>query len=243
VPSDPVEILSYVLLQDSIILGLVIGLFWAGVFAIRRLGRPVGYGLGALGLARPDSGYSVAVVLGLMVGVGALILSFLALPLSIYVVEGLGYSAERTVQEPLMQGLGDWIGEDPGTAIPATVFVVVLFAPAAEEVIFRGALFGGLRRLVAFLFGKRREPGKGAGKQSGETVSFVVAALASSTAFALLHLEPVLLPTLFVLGIALCALYRRTGSLLASFAAHATFNSFAVLILILSGLGALPTQV
>jgi membrane protease YdiL (CAAX protease family) len=55
------------------------------------------------------------------------------------------------------------------------------------------------------------------------------------------HQEPVILPVLFVLALALCALYRRTESLLPCFAAHATFNSFAVLLIILSGLGVLPT--
>jgi membrane protease YdiL (CAAX protease family) len=46
-----------------------------------------------------------------------------------------------------------------------------------------------------------------------------------------------------LLAVALCALYRRTGSLLPCFVAHAAFNSFAVLVIILSGLGTLPTQV
>jgi CAAX protease family protein len=237
-PSDPVRTLSEVLLFDSLILALTVGLFWAGVFVARRLGRPAGYGLGALGLARPRSGYFVAVLLGLAVGTGALFLSFLALPVSAYVLDWLGYSTERTVQEPFMQGLGEWIGEDPGTAIPATVFVVVLFAPAVEEIIFRGAVFGGLRNLAALLFGRPRRHGKGTGKAGG-AIPFVLAAVASSTAFALLHLEPVLLATLIVLAFALCALYQRTGSLLAPFAAHATFNSFAVLVIILSGLGVL----
>ena len=241
-PSDPMQILYLVLLQDSLILGLTIFFFWAGVFVARGLGRPASYGLGALGLARPKPGYSAAAGLGLMVGVGALIVSFLVVPLSTYVVEQLGYSADLTVQEPLMQGIQEWVGENPETAIPATVLVVVLFAPAVEEIIFRGALFGGLYKLSAFLFGRLRKRSKGTDK-AGEPVSFVLAALVSSTAFAFLHLEPVLLPILLVLGVALCAIYRRTGSLLSSFAAHATFNSFAVLIMVLSGLGALPTQV
>ena len=65
----------------------------------------------------------------------------------------------------------------------------------------------------------------------------------SSMAFALLHFEPVILPALFVLAVALCGLYRRTGSLLPGFVAHAAFNSSAVLVMVLSGIGVLPTQV
>ncbi len=81
-PSDPVQILYLVLLQDSLILGLTIFFFWAGVFVARRLGRPASYGLGALGLARPKPGYFVAAGLGLVVGVGSLIVSFVVVPLS-----------------------------------------------------------------------------------------------------------------------------------------------------------------
>ena len=239
-PSDPVEILSGVLLADSLILGLVIGFFWAGVLVARRLGYPARYRLGALGFARPSSGYLSAVWLGMLAGAGALISTIPLNLLSAFILGRLGASTESTVQAPLMEGVQGWVRENPQTAIPATVFVIVLFAPAVEEIIFRGAIFGGLRRLSAFLFGRLREGGKG---KTGETVSFVLAALASSAAFALLHFEPVLLPSLLVLAVALCALYRHTGSLLPCFVAHATFNSFAVLILILIGLGALPTQV
>jgi len=240
--SDPVQALSLVLLQDTLILVLVIGFFWAGVFVARRLGRPASYGLGALGLARPQWGYFFAVVLGLGVGGMALILSVPLNALSIFVLERFDISTESVVQEPLMRGIQEWVGENPETSVPLTIFVIVLFAPAVEEMVFRGALFGGLRKLAALLHWRVRGQGKGAGRV-GETVSFVPAALASSTAFALLHFEPVLLPALFLLAVALCALYRRTGSLLPCFVAHAAFNSFAVLVIILSGLGTLPTQV
>jgi membrane protease YdiL (CAAX protease family) len=240
--ADPVAALLSVLLVDTAILGLTIGWFWAGVFVARKLGRPVDYRLKSLGLSKPKSGYFAAAGLGITVGVGALAASFVVLPLSILVLEKLGYSTARTVQEPLMRGIQGWVGESPEAAIPATILVIVLFAPAVEEIIFRGAIFGSLRKLAALLFRKLRRYSKGPGR-IGESVSFVFAALVSSVLFALLHLEPVLLPTLFILAIALCALYQRTGNLLPCFVAHATFNSFAVLIIILSGLGALPVQV
>jgi membrane protease YdiL (CAAX protease family) len=240
--ADPVASLLSVLLIDGVILGLAIGWFWAGVFVARRLGHPTGYGLGSLGLSKPQSGYFAAAKLGLVVGVGALAVNFVVFPLSVFVLEELGYSTDRTVQEPLMRGIQGWVGESPGIAIPATIFVVVLFAPVVEEVIFRGVIFGGLRKLATLLFGRLREHGKGPGRVGG-SVSFVFAALISSTLFALLHLEPVLLPALFALAIALCTLYQRTDSLLPCFVAHASFNSFAVLIIILSGLGALPVQI
>jgi hypothetical protein len=52
-----------------------------------------------------------------------------------------------------------------------------------------------------------------------------------------------LLAALVVLAFALCALFEKTGSLLPPFVAHATFNSFAVTVVILSGLDALPVPV
>jgi uncharacterized protein len=240
-PSDAAQTLYGVLVVDSIFLGLTVLLFWAGVFVARRLGRGAGYGLGALGLARPRGGYFVGVALGLAVGVGALIGSLFITPVSMYVLERLGYSTESNVQQELLRGVQGWVAESPGTAIPAAVFVIVIFGPAVEEIIFRGALFGGLYKLGTLLSEKLTGK-KDAGNAGGRYLSFAVAALLSSTFFALLHLEPVALPAILVLAVALCALYWRTGSLVSTFVAHATFNSFAVLVIVLMGSGALPTQ-
>ena len=240
-PSDAAQTLYEVLVVDSIFLGLTVFLFWAGVFVARRLGRGAGYGLEALGLARPRGGYFVGVALGLAVGVGALIGSLFITPLSMYVLERLGYSTESNVQQELLRGVQGWVAESPGTAIPAAVFVIVVFAPAVEEIIFRGALLGGLYKLGTFL-SERLTGKKDAGKGGGRYLSFAVAALLSSAFFALLHLEPVALPAILILAVALCALYWRTGSLVSTFVAHATFNSFAVLVIVLMGFGAPPTQ-
>lgn len=240
--SDPRDALIYVVLADTAILVVIIVCFWTGVFVARRLKYPLGYGLGALGFVRPRIGYRTGVLLGSSVGLGALFLSFLLIPLNTLVLEELGYTVRSNTQEPLLQGIQDWIGESPGTAILAAISVVVLFGPAAEEIIFRGVLFGSLYKLGTSLSNELRGNGKGAGKL-GERISFAFAALVSSTSFALLHLEPVFLATLFVLAIILCALYRWTGSLFTSFVAHATFNSFTVLAIILAGLGVLPEQV
>ncbi len=238
-PDDGARILLFVLAQDAVLLGLVILVFWAGVFVARQVGSgEAGYGLGALGLARPKAGYVMGVALGLTVGLGALFGSLLITPLSLYVAERLGYPTDLRVQEPLMRGVREWVAQSPETAVPAAVFVMVVFAPAVEEIVFRGAIFGGLYRLIAYLSG--RLAGGKKGEASGEAVPFAFAALLSSSLFALLHLDPVILPALLVLAVALCALYWRTGSILPTFVAHATFNSLAVLVIVLGGLGALP---
>ena len=233
--SDAQRALLLVVLQNVILLALVIGLFWAGVFVARRFfGAGSGYSLAPLGFSRPRRGVLIGAGAGLAVGLGALLLSAVVNAASTLVLQRLGYSTDRSIQGPFIESLQSWVGENPALAIPAIVLVVVIIGPAVEELVFRGGVFNGLYRL-----------GKLAAKSGGskkfqrvvDVVSFVVAALVSSAVFAALHLEPVLLAALLLLALALCALFRWSGSLLPSFIAHATFNSLAVLVIILSGLG------
>lgn len=240
--NDPSYILLVTVLQDVVLFVLTVGLFWAGVSVARGLfKRQTSYSLVPLGFSAPRSGYFAGARMGLLAGFGAVIASLVIAPLSLYILDALGYSTESSVQGPFKEGLSGWVGENPGTAIPAIIAVVVLFGPAVEELIFRGAIFGGLYRLS--LLSARRLSKNGGHKETGERVSFALAALLSSTLFALIHLEPVALPVLFVLAVGLCALYRHTRSLLPCLIAHATFNSFAALLIILDGLGALPAPV
>jgi len=236
VTGDPRETLFLVMLQNVILASLVIGLFFAGVFVARRFGSHAGYSLSSLGFARPRGGFFAGAGLGALVGFGAVFVGAAVNALSITVLERFGYSTESRVQQDFMRGLEGWVRESPGLAIPAIVFVVVLFGPAVEELFFRGAVFNGLNRLGLWI--SRRSGAKSSG--AARTLPFVLAALASSALFALLHLEPVLLAALVVLAFALCTLFEKTGSLLPSFVAHATFNSFAATIIVLGGLDALP---
>ncbi|HEX2090341.1 MAG TPA: type II CAAX endopeptidase family protein [Actinomycetota bacterium] len=80
--------------------------------------------------------------------------------------------------------------------------VVIVLAPICEEIFFRGFLYNGLRR---------RLPVWGA-------------AVVSSVVFGLVHVHPLLIPPLFVVGLGLALLYERQQSLLAPVVAHATFN-------------------
>lgn len=200
----------------------------------RALGRKSSFSLAPLGFTFPKSGPSRGIFIGLSVGVGAVFVGAILNAVSTVVFESLGYSAESRVQQPFMQSLQGWVQENPAMAIPAIIFVVVLFGPFVEELVFRGAIFNGLYRLA------RAFPVLLGGKEltrSADLISFALAATVSSGFFALLHLEPVLLPALLTLSVALCALFRWSGSLLPSFVAHATFNSFATLLIVLSGLG------
>lgn len=235
-----VALLSVVAL-DAAVAGFVIGGFWISVVLLRSFGKTVGYSLVPLGFSRPKGGTLAGIGVGIAVGVGALILSMIVNPLSVFVLERLGYSTESTLQRPFMQGLTDWVRESPGMAVPAIVLVVVVFGPAVEELVFRGVVFNGLYRLGTVISTRSRAK-EGSLSPSG-SVLFVTSALASSVLFALLHQELVLLPILLVLAMVLCALFQRTGSLLPSFVAHATFNSFATSLIILSGLGVLDIPI
>jgi hypothetical protein len=108
-------------------------------------------------------------------------------------------------------------GSPPATRDPITVFgpsweavaavMALLLAPVCEEILFRGFLFGGLRRRMRFRW----------------------AALLSAIPFAALHADPVRLVGLTVIGVMLAGIYERRKTLVASMAAHATLNTIAVL--------------
>ena len=232
---QPQQALLSVVLLNLVLVCLTIGAFWGGVMLARKLGRKIGYSLAPLGFSRPRGGFFAGAGAGFLTGLGALLVSALVNPLSARVLDHLGYSTESRVQQPFMQGLMGWVQESPRVAIPAIVCVVVILGPAVEELVFRGAIFNGLYRLGSLI-----SIGIGGTGDTGRTAkraSFALSALVSSAVFAVLHLEPVLLPALLILAVILCALFARTGSLLPSFVAHATFNSLAVLLIILGGLG------
>lgn len=84
-----------------------------------------------------------------------------------------------------------------------------IVAPFAEEIAFRGLLFGWLR----------------------ERLGLHLAALISALCFASLHGLLLLIPALTVIGYALAILYHRSGSLWTAIVAHGIFNTIMVSIL------------
>ena len=91
------------------------------------------------------------------------------------------------------------------------VVAIVLFAPFAEELFFRGVVFNAWERE----YGTTR------------------AVYGSALVFALIHGSVFALLPIFFLGWILATLYRRTRSLPATMALHATFNGISVLITLL----------
>jgi membrane protease YdiL (CAAX protease family) len=92
----------------------------------------------------------------------------------------------------------------------SVIFMAILVAPIAEEIIFRGYFYGVIRR-----YGGR-----------------IPAILISSLLFAAVHGNLSAAPGLCILAVTLCLLYERTGSLWASMTLHAAFNASTVVALI-----------
>jgi membrane protease YdiL (CAAX protease family) len=86
--------------------------------------------------------------------------------------------------------------------IVAGAILVVGITPVAEEIFFRGFLFGGLRGKFPFL----------------------PSAAISAGGFAILHPPLQLMIIIFFVGFGLAALYEWRGSLVVSIAAHMAFN-------------------
>jgi membrane protease YdiL (CAAX protease family) len=187
------------------------------------------------------------VLIGFAVGLGAVFASAGIIAASRYVLRALGYPAQGSAQQPLMDGISSWVSESPAIAIPLVFLIIGVLTPIAEEILFRGGIFGGLDRLFSAIHGKFASAitGRTADEtphRTGGRVSFLLSAGISSALFASLHLEPVIFLSIFSLAVVLCWLRSRDG-LLAPIVTHATFNSFTVTVLVLSGLGILPQSV
>jgi membrane protease YdiL (CAAX protease family) len=102
--------------------------------------------------------------------------------------------------------------EPNGGQIALGGFAALVAAPVAEEVFFRGFLFGALRRRFRF----------------------ALAAGLSGAVFGAFHVIPLLIPVMIFVGVGLAYIYERRGSLYASIAAHSAFNVLGYTLIVLS---------
>jgi ABC-2 type transport system permease protein len=128
--------------------------------------------------------------LGIAAGIAAGLFALLYL----YTAEWAGWLETVSREQRSFAQLGWW-------ALP----MALLAAPLFEEFIFRGLIFGGLRRS----FGQWP------------------AILVSAAVFAVMH-APISMVPVFVLGVATAWVYERSRSLIAPMLAHATYNACAV---------------
>lgn len=104
--------------------------------------------------------------------------------------------------------LDDLNAEHSTLATLAVAFLVVVVAPVAEEIFFRGFVFRSLR----------------------SSLTLWPAAIAAGLLFGLVHLPtgPEAVPMLAVLGVIFCLVYEKTGSLYPVIGLHAFNNTIAV---------------
>lgn len=88
-------------------------------------------------------------------------------------------------------------------------FVTGIVAPIAEEIAFRGVLYGWLRQRF--------------GVPAGVAISALL--------FSVAHGIPALIPALAVQGMVLALLYERSGSLWPPIIAHGTYNAATIILL------------
>jgi membrane protease YdiL (CAAX protease family) len=113
----------------------------------------------------------------------------------------LVYSA--IVQPKNPQKIVQDLGADRSTVLLVTgALVVIVVAPICEELFFRGFVFRVLRVRMGFW----------------------AAAVIDGVLFGLVHGVNIVMPVLIVLGVVLCWVFERTGTLFATIAIHATNN-------------------
>jgi hypothetical protein len=134
---------------------------------------------------------------GVVAWIGASLISYAVLAL----FEALGLDPEPQAAERALTLIDPWLA----------VLAIVILAPIAEELFFRGVIFN------VFL------------REGGRRWAFI----GSSALFAIIHLSLVALIPIFVLGLALAWVYERTGNLLAPITMHMVVNGASVLFALL----------
>ena len=157
-------------------------------------------GLRQLGLRFKSSDIGAGILAALLgLGVGAVITQ---------IVISIGNDiASKPVEPP--QQLPD-IHRGPQWVL--AFIAVVLVAPIAEELFFRGFLYQAFRRWRGVPQG----------------------VLLSAGVFALAHVSPIIIPSIFFLGVILAYLFERRGSLAATIAAHMSYNLIGFIAIVVT---------
>lgn len=123
---------------------------------------------------------------------------------------GLGWMLAMEQVDVLREARNQWMrlsGAEGPTSLVLFGVLAVAAAPLFEEFLFRGLVFRGLGRV----FGPR------------------TAMVASALLFAVVH-PPMAFPAVFTMGFAAAWIYRRTRSLPAAMAVHATYNAIVLFL-------------
>jgi hypothetical protein len=143
-----------------------------------------------------------ALLSGIGWGVLAWIGSTAIIVIAGWVLQQLGMPPEAGTAEVAIERVDPWL----------IVLAIVVLAPIAEEIFFRGIVFNAWRR------------------EGGAVYAYV----GSAALFAIIHLSLVSLLPIFFLGLVLAWVYERSGyNILAPMALHATVNGISVALALL----------
>lgn len=159
--------------------------------------------------AGPDPGGALRAGLGwgLLAWVGATAVGALV----VLALERMGLPADPQAAERALLVIDPWLA----------VVAIVVLAPIAEEVFFRGIVFNAWLR------------------EGGRRYAY----LGSAILFAAIHLSLAAVLPIFLLGLALAWVYRRTQNLLAPIAMHAVVNGISVAHALIDRFGLMPIPV
>jgi CAAX protease family protein len=142
------------------------------------------------------------VAAGILTAVLGLIAAQIVTQIVISIWEGAtGHSIDQPEQLPTLHGAGQ---------IAIAAFAVVIVAPIAEELFFRGFLYQALRRWRGVTQG----------------------ILLSAAVFAISHGDPLLMIGIFPLGIVLAYMFQRRDSLVTTITAHMSYNLIGFILLV-----------
>ena len=188
---EPTLLGSVVLLVSTQVGMLLVS--WLLVFRPRALaGLPSFPGRNAVAAVRSGLGW------GVVAWMGASVASVAVLAL----LGALGVEPEPQVAEQALAVIDPWLA----------VLAIVIVAPIAEELFFRGVVFNALRR------------------ERGRRWAYV----GSASLFAVIHLSLAALVPILLLALMLAWVYDRTNNLLAPIAMHALVNGVSVLVALLA---------
>jgi len=169
-----------------------------------QLGTVLGFLLVPLALARSRGARSLGECLRRLgvVRFRPSALKWMAAAVGAYLLFAAAYTA--LIVEPEQEDIAESFGP-----VPVQILLIVLGAGIAEELCFRGMLFGGLR----------------------ERLPRLPAALIAGGIFGLLHATTGIsaVPPLIAFGFVLCLLYEKTGSIVPGILLHMLNNSVALL--------------
>ncbi len=156
-----------------------------------------------------DQRWKSAIVTGLLAAFLFLPLAWLLQKGSALLLDRLTFLPFGSEEQQSVQTLRDTTGF---TRRAGMALITIVLAPIAEEFLFRGVLYAGLKQ-----------------------IGFPRLALwATSLLFAAVHMNAMTFIPLMAFSLVLVALYERTGNLLAAISAHALFNAINFTLLMIS---------